>query len=230
MKGTRKRQRKTDSTEEDEDEGDETQSEGAETPDQGERKEPGEPSPSLAAGHKPLHSSLSFPFMKTTPTTEPDLTSRPLLKTPPVPRRASVIKRIAREDSGSAKLQMQADILKFHGNILTHTGNLFSYHADLINKDKPGSSVQTGPGLIKQEIKTEEGGGGGGGGFWGSFQRQQSAPAYCDYLAVKEEQPADLGSPAPVEDEEFSDVLADKIFQEAQELIQNSPWILEPGG
>ena len=123
---------------------------------------------------------------------------------------------------GSAKLQMQADILKFHGNILTHTGNLFSYHADLINKDRPGTSVETGPGGLKQEIKQEEAGQGGH-----SSQRQQSAPSYCEYLAVKDEQSTDLRS--DIEQEEFSDVLADKIFEEAQELIQNSPWILEPG-
>ena len=115
---------------------------------------------------------------------------------------------------------MQADILKFHGNILTHTGNLFSYHADLINKDKPDTSLETGPGVIKQEIKQE-------GGFSSSFQRQQSAPAHYQYLAVKEEQSADLRS--KVEHEDVSDLLADKIFEEAQELIQNSPWILEPG-
>ena len=36
-------------------------------------------------------------------------------------RRPSVIMRAGREDSN--KLQLQADILKFHGNILTHTGN-----------------------------------------------------------------------------------------------------------
>ena len=35
-------------------------------------------------------------------------------------RRPSVIMRAGKEDS--SKLQMQADILKFHGNILTHTG------------------------------------------------------------------------------------------------------------
>ena len=118
---------------------------------------------------------------------------------------------------------MQADILKFHGNILTHTGNLFSYHADLINKDKPDTSVQTGT-EIKQEIKEEEG---VEGGSYSSFRRQHSAPAHCEYLAVKEEQSAELRG--RMEHEEFSDVLADKIFEEAQELIQNSPWILEPG-
>ena len=36
-------------------------------------------------------------------------------------RRPSVIMRAGKEDS--SKLQLQADILKFHGNILTHTGN-----------------------------------------------------------------------------------------------------------
>lgn len=209
MKGARKRQRKNDSTE-DEEEGDD------ETPERGELKESPEPIPSTAgaAGPKPLQSSFSFPFITTTPITKPDLTSPPLLKTPPVPQRPSVIKRAMRD--GSAKLQMQADILKFHGNILTHTGNLFSYHADLINKDKPDTSAETGPGVIKQEIKQEE------GGNCGSFQRQQSAPAHSQYLALKEEQ-------SRGEQEEFSDVLADKIFEEAQELIQNSPWILEPG-
>ena len=38
-------------------------------------------------------------------------------------RRPSVIMRAGKEDS--SKLQLQADILKFHGNILTHTGSKF---------------------------------------------------------------------------------------------------------
>ena len=230
LKGSRKRQRKNDANEEEE--GDETQSDGAETSEQRELEETDSgvsPQPiSSPAVHNPLHSSFSFPFT-TTPIIKPDLTSLTFpytggdLKTPPVPQRPSVIKRAVREDP--AKLQMQADILKFHGNILTHTGNLFSYHADLINKDKPGTSAQTAPGMIKQEIKQEEGGEGGEGGC--SFQRQHSAPSYSEYLAVKDEQPPLLMS--DLEHEEFSDVLADKIFEEAQELIQNSPWILEPG-
>ena len=210
MKGSRKRQRKNDSTE-DEEGDDETQSDS-------ELKESPQSTPSTAGGHKPLQSSFSFPFMRT-PSIKPDWTSQPLLKSPPVPQRPSVIKRAMRE--GSAKLQMQADILKFHGNILTHTGNLFSYHADLINKEKPDTSLETRPGVIKQEIKQEE------GVYCSSFQRQHSAPAHCQYLAVKEEQSTDLRSTG--EHEEVSDVLADKIFEEAQELIQNSPWILEPG-
>ena len=36
-------------------------------------------------------------------------------------------------------------------------------------------------------------------------------------------------SECPVDTAEFSSALADKIFEEAQELIQNSPWIFEPG-
>ena len=155
-----------------------------------------QPVPS-SAGHKP----------DLTPLTGGDL------RTPPIPQRPTVIRRAVRD--GSAKLQMQADILKFHGNILTHTGNLFSYHADLINKDRPGTSVETGPAGIKQEMKQEEAG-------------QQSAPSYCEYFAnIKDQQSTDLRS--DIEQGEFSDVLADKIFEEAQELIQNSPWILEPG-
>ena len=38
-----------------------------------------------------------------------------------LPQRPSVIKRTGREEP--SKLLMQAEILKFHGNILTHTGD-----------------------------------------------------------------------------------------------------------
>ena len=79
-------------------------------------------------------------------------------------------------------------------------GNLFHYHADLISKDD--TSEDTRPERIKQEIKQEEG----------------------DANRVKEEL-----SECPVDTAEFSSALADKIFEEAQELIQNSPWIFEPG-
>ena len=42
---------------------------------------------------------------------------------PSLPR-PSVIMRAVREVEDPAKLQLQADILKFHGNILTHTGQI----------------------------------------------------------------------------------------------------------
>jgi len=127
-----------------------------------------------------------------------------------LPQRPSVIKRAGKDDS--AKLQMQAEILKFHGNILTHTGNLFNYHAGLIKKDV-NQITETGGELIKQEIKQDFG---------------ELSPD-LDYLRLKKEE-----SPFPADqfrkemNYEVSDVLADKIFEEAQELIQNSPWIFEP--
>lgn len=79
-------------------------------------------------------------------------------------------------------------------------GNLFHYHADLISKDDTSEDMRAEP--IKLEIKQEEG----------------------DANRVKEEL-----SECPVDTAEFSSALAGKIFEEAQELIQNSPWIFEPG-
>ena len=85
-------------------------------------------------------------------------------------------------------------------------GNLFNYHADLITKDKAEKT-----GALKQEIK----------------QEQLSPPAACQYVRVKEEDQTSSVDPSTIETE-FSDLLADEIFEEAQELIQNSPWIFEP--
>jgi len=155
--------------------------------------------------HKPF--SPSFTLTNHSQTSTSSSSFQPLT----FPRRESVIKRVGREDrtklnpqadeerEGPSKLTMQAEILKSYGNILTHTGNLFHYHADLISKDD--TSEDTRPERIKQEIKQEEG----------------------DASRVKEEL-----TECPVDTAEFSSALADKIFEEAQELIQNSPWIFEP--
>ena len=70
---------------------------------------------------------LPDPFRRLTSTVSSHSLSSPLQPlpfSPPPPlaaQRPSVIKRAGREDR--SKLQLQADILKFHGNILTHTGD-----------------------------------------------------------------------------------------------------------
>lgn len=113
-------------------------------------------------------------------------------------QRPSVIMRAGREDPN--KLQLQADILKFHGNILKHTGNLMSYHADLLHQEKninqsyPERKTKSEPDTMSQDIKKE----------------------------VKTE--PDVANDSDPQDN-FTDI-ADKIFEEAQDLLLNSPWIL----
>lgn len=109
-------------------------------------------------------------------------------------QRPSVIMRAGRDET--SKLQLQADILKFHGDVLKHTGNLFSYHADLLHHGKNA---------LKNENTSTE-------------------------VKVKAEITETVDIKPKIEDvntpEQFTDI-ADKIFEEAQDLLINSPWIFE---
>lgn len=116
--------------------------------------------------------------------------------------RPSVIMRAGREDPG--RLQLQADLLKFHGNILTHTGNLFNYHAELLNHQNNQKREDTS--VIKQEfsqdsqiIKKEE-----------VLTKKEEEPEKSDYLT-----------------QNYLNNFTDKVFEEAQELLAHSPWIVD---
>lgn len=143
-------------------------------------------------------SPMSDIYSKHTPAPGPSLFQRP-----------SVIRRAGREDP--SKLQLQADILKFHGNILTHTGNLFSYHAELLNQKQTIPNNMEAP-EVKHDIGNQS---------LNNHIKIKTEPE----SVIKKENLETSKQSSDLNEENFEDI-ADKVFEEAQELLSNSPWIL----
>lgn len=85
-------------------------------------------------------------------------------------------------------------------------GNLFNYHANLLNSQK--QIGETKPRIeVKQEAEDTE--------FPSPVIKNES-----DAVTIKAEN-------SPPKDEDILDIdIADQVFEEAQELLFNSPWIL----
>lgn len=124
-------------------------------------------------------------------------------------QRPSVIRRAGREDS--SKLQLQADILKYHGNILTHTGNLFSYHAELLNQKQNLHGTDNTKDTHEMQYNAGN----------HQYPKIKNEPESF----IKKEFLENSKQTSDENEEKFEDI-ADKVFEEAQELLVNSPWIL----
>merc|ERR1711915_499837 len=121
-------------------------------------------------------------------------------------QRASVIKSLKR--ASPERLQFEAEILKYQGSILQHTGNLFNYHANLLAREKKQKESEFNFGrqdtlnhlIKKEEIKSE-------------VDIKHEKRDYND----QQIEACNKG--------DLSTELADQMFEEAQELLVNSPWI-----
>merc|ERR1719483_1112628 len=122
--------------------------------------------------------------------------------------RPSVIKSlISSKKKDPLQLQQEADIMKFQGNILKHTGNLFNYHADLLEREREQSKKQSIIQKLEQNsinIKKED----------KSDSKSYIKEEFSEVPFPKKESTTDLSA-----------ALADQMFSEAQDLLINSPWI-----
>jgi len=121
-------------------------------------------------------------------------------------QRASVIKSLKR--ASPERLQFEAEILKYQGSILQHTGNLFNYHANLLAREKKQKESESNYGrqdILKHLIKKEE---------------------IKPEVDIKDEKRDHNDQQIEAYNKgDLSTELADQMFEEAQELLVNSPWI-----
>ena len=88
-------------------------------------------------------------------------------------------------------------------------GNLFNYHANLLNSQKQNGGESKPRLEVKQETFDQ-----------GEYPSAAVIKNETDTVKVKSEN-------TPPKDEDYYDVdIADQVFEEAQDLLFNSPWIL----